>query len=373
MKTCPKCQMQYDEEVIRFCTKDGTPLVTEEKPDFSAMPSESLGEDELLDIGEETIIRRNRPANIPPPVAPFEVTQPIGRPAEEKTEVLQVEAPAPKQQQRVVIPVGEERKQEIRPAAAPPQHYSQTPPKKSNTALVVALTLLGTLAVIGGGLGVWWLMGGGSSTVANSNVNGNSNLQNSNANYNANAENPFGNYNIGSNGNFNTNVNANANVNSNVNANTKTPTPKPTVSPKPSQSPDANANVNANSSFNASPANTVTPDPRPTLTVTPTPKPTATPTAPQNVNVGVINSRASNLVKPAYPSAAKQMGASGPVQVAVTVDENGNVLSARATSGHPLLRQAAEAAARQSRFNPIRVGDRSVRASGTILYNFIKE
>lgn len=376
MKTCPKCQMQYDEEIIRFCTKDGTPLVSEEKPSFIAMPSESIEaennqEDEF---GEETVIRRNRPANIPPPVPPFDPQKPIGRvPSEEPRQEFQ-----PETKQRVVIPIGEEKKQEVRPAqAAQPSHYSQ--PRKSNTGLVVALTLLGTLAVLGGGIGVWWFLGrSGGSTVANTNVNSNSNIFIPNTNQDANfdSNNPLGNFNIGTNGNINaiSNVNTNANIN-------RTPTPKPSQTPKPSPTPNANTNVNANTGNTntaPTPANIViTPGnngPIITGTPTPTPKPTPTPTAPpQNVNVGVINSRAANLVKPAYPQAARQMGASGQVQVAVSVDENGNVISARATSGHPLLRQAAEAAARQSRFNPVRVGDRTVKASGTIVYNFIKE
>jgi TonB family protein len=87
----------------------------------------------------------------------------------------------------------------------------------------------------------------------------------------------------------------------------------------------------------------------------------------------VLNGRATNLPKPAYPSAAKQMRASGQVSVQGLVDEGGNVLSARATSGHPLLRAPAEAAARQSRFNPVKVGDRSVQATGILVYNFISQ
>ena len=86
-----------------------------------------------------------------------------------------------------------------------------------------------------------------------------------------------------------------------------------------------------------------------------------------------MNSRATSLQKPAYPSAARQMGAAGQVMVAVAVDENGNVVSARAVSGHPLLRAPAEVAARQSRFNPVRLGDRNVRANGTLVYNFINQ
>jgi hypothetical protein len=60
MKFCPVCQTRYDEEILRFCTKDGAQLV-DENPTFAAIPSEESAED----IGEETLIRRNRPEDLP--------------------------------------------------------------------------------------------------------------------------------------------------------------------------------------------------------------------------------------------------------------------------------------------------------------------
>ncbi len=86
-----------------------------------------------------------------------------------------------------------------------------------------------------------------------------------------------------------------------------------------------------------------------------------------------MNSRAVSLPKPAYPQNAKLVNAAGQVTVQVSIDEEGNVLSARAVSGHPLLRASAENAARQSRFNPVKVSDRAVRATGIIVYNFINQ
>jgi TonB family protein len=67
------------------------------------------------------------------------------------------------------------------------------------------------------------------------------------------------------------------------------------------------------------------------------------------------------------------MNASGQVTVQVSVDEDGNVTSARAVSGHPLLRSPAENAARQSRFNPVKIDDRAVKATGVLVYNFINQ
>ena len=67
------------------------------------------------------------------------------------------------------------------------------------------------------------------------------------------------------------------------------------------------------------------------------------------------------------------MRASGQVPVQVMIDETGSVVSAKAVSGHPLLRQPAENAARQSRFNPVRIEGRAVRAVGTVVYNFVNQ
>ncbi|MGI8641845.1 MAG: TonB family protein [Pyrinomonadaceae bacterium] len=60
----------------------------------------------------------------------------------------------------------------------------------------------------------------------------------------------------------------------------------------------------------------------------------------------------------------------GAVNVLVTVDESGNVTSASAVSGHPLLRQAAEQAARASNFLPTLLSGKPVKVKGVIVYNF---
>ena len=107
-----------------------------------------------------------------------------------------------------------------------------------------------------------------------------------------------------------------------------------------------------------------TPTPRLVETPTPTPKP------PPFVSGGVVNGKAVNLVKPPYPPAAKAVRASGQVNVQVMIDENGNVISASAVSGHALLRQAAEQAARSSKFSPTLLSGQKVKVSGQIIYNF---
>jgi len=100
----------------------------------------------------------------------------------------------------------------------------------------------------------------------------------------------------------------------------------------------------------------------------PTPVPVSKPKAP--ISLGVINGKATNLPKPPYPPAAKLIRAAGDVNVQVTIDENGNVISARAISGHPLLKQVSENAARDAKFNPTLLSNQPVKVTGIIIYKF---
>jgi TonB family protein len=113
---------------------------------------------------------------------------------------------------------------------------------------------------------------------------------------------------------------------------------------------------------------------RPTPTPTPKPVATATPKPPPSkpISGGVLNGKATSLPKPAYPAAAKAVRAGGSVSVQVTIDENGSVISANATSGHPLLRGAAESAARGARFSPTLLSGQKVKVTGVITYNFVQ-
>lgn len=91
----------------------------------------------------------------------------------------------------------------------------------------------------------------------------------------------------------------------------------------------------------------------------------------KTINGGVINGKAKKLPAPVYPAAAKAVNASGTVSVEVIIDEQGNIVSARAVSGHPLLKGAAEEAARAAEFAPTRLSGALVRVKGIITYNFI--
>jgi periplasmic protein TonB len=103
----------------------------------------------------------------------------------------------------------------------------------------------------------------------------------------------------------------------------------------------------------------------------PPPPPKASPPIPKQISGGVLNGKATSLPKPAYPPAARAVRASGAVSVQVLIDENGNVVSASAVSGNPLLRAAAVSAARGAKFSPTKLSGQAVKVSGVITYNFV--
>lgn len=103
----------------------------------------------------------------------------------------------------------------------------------------------------------------------------------------------------------------------------------------------------------------------------PPPAPTPPPKPKTVVSGGVLNGKAISKPQPAYPPIAKAARASGTVTVQILVDESGRVVSANAVSGHPLLQQAAVAAARQARFSPTLLSGQPVKVSGVITYNFV--
>lgn len=103
----------------------------------------------------------------------------------------------------------------------------------------------------------------------------------------------------------------------------------------------------------------------------PPPAPTPPPKPKTVVSGGVLNGKAISKPQPAYPPIAKAARASGTVTVQILVDESGRVVSASAVSGHPLLQQAAVAAARNARFSPTLLSGQPVKVSGVITYNFV--
>ena len=88
------------------------------------------------------------------------------------------------------------------------------------------------------------------------------------------------------------------------------------------------------------------------------------------ISGGVLNGKAISLPAPTYPDIARRAGAGGMVEVEVVIDLNGKVISAKATSGPAVLRQAAELAARLARFGPTLLSGQPMRVTGVISYNF---
>lgn len=103
----------------------------------------------------------------------------------------------------------------------------------------------------------------------------------------------------------------------------------------------------------------------------PPPPPTVKPPPSKPISGGVLNGKATRLPTPAYPPAARAVRAGGSVSVQVLIDENGNVISASAASGNPLLRAAAVAAARGAKFSPTKLSGQPVKVQGIITYNFV--
>ncbi len=102
-------------------------------------------------------------------------------------------------------------------------------------------------------------------------------------------------------------------------------------------------------------------------------KPSAEPAAKTKtivVSRGVVNGKATYLPKPVYSAAARAVKASGDVSVQVVIDETGNVVSAKAVNGHPLLKTEAEKAARNAKFSPTFLSEQAVKVSGIIIYKF---
>jgi hypothetical protein len=202
MRYCPVCDERYDDEVIKFCTKDGTPLVDEGQPNFVILPSENEQRAER-DMGDETVIRRKSPGESP---------------------LFQSES------ERIVIPTSQTDAQRVRQTQT---RAFYPPPPPQNTAKTVVLTIIGTLVVLSFGAGLMWLFQKDPVTSINVNTNPinlnsdlNTNGFNSNFNFNFNSTPPA-------------NYASNFNLNFNFNAASKTPTntPTPKTSPTPSPSP----------------------------------------------------------------------------------------------------------------------------------------
>lgn len=91
------------------------------------------------------------------------------------------------------------------------------------------------------------------------------------------------------------------------------------------------------------------------------------------VNLGRLSSAmAVEMATPVYSQIAKNLNLQGQVTVQVLINEEGKVVEVEATDGHRVLSDAAEQAARRSRFKPTLIDGKPVKAKGYIVYNFVR-
>jgi hypothetical protein len=83
-----------------------------------------------------------------------------------------------------------------------------------------------------------------------------------------------------------------------------------------------------------------------------------------------LNYEVIDAVRPVHTNSAKKAGARGLVQVEVLIDENGNVLTANARTGNPILWEEAERAALETKFNKPKANGLPARAIGFLVYRF---
>jgi TonB family protein len=92
-------------------------------------------------------------------------------------------------------------------------------------------------------------------------------------------------------------------------------------------------------------------------------------TSPQLISTGSLSGRESKRVTPVYPAVARSARVTGTVRVFAIVDENGKIWVTN-SEGPPLLKKAAEDAARNWTFPPTMVSGKAVRVAGYLDFDF---
>lgn len=87
---------------------------------------------------------------------------------------------------------------------------------------------------------------------------------------------------------------------------------------------------------------------------------------------GICNGLATYLPKPEQPKPSA-VNVSGVINVQIAIDKQGDVVSANAVSGHPLLRPLAEKAALKAKFRQTTFSGNPVKVNCSIVYNFVRE
>jgi TonB family protein len=88
---------------------------------------------------------------------------------------------------------------------------------------------------------------------------------------------------------------------------------------------------------------------------------------------GLLVGKILRRIDPKYPAVAATAKVEGAVLVEISIDEEGDVVGARALQGHGLLKGVAEQAALQCKFTPTTLNGEPVRAVGMLTYNFRRE
>jgi TonB family protein len=312
MKICPQCERKFPDERTKFCLDDGTALIQELDATVLSLPGEPTLS--LPGNPKASAERSAESANIP------EATMPaIDLPARAPS------VPTQDYSRQPVVPAEEYSPQ----PAAPSRDYARSE-RRSSGVIWIAGAIIIAGAAIAAALFVT-RKGGDNTQPTNQQVA---------------AASPAATEAIAGTTPAGTTA---------PDVNLPTPTRSPTQQ-KPTPSP-------------AKPVDRPTPAVIPQPTPRPTPR--STPRAP--VSGGVLNGKATYLAKPAYPAIARSAHASGAVNVQVLIDESGNVISANAVSGHPLLKASAVAAARSSRFRPTLLSGQPVKVTGVIVYNFVAQ
>jgi TonB family protein len=140
----------------------------------------------------------------------------------------------------------------------------------------------------------------------------------------------------------------------------KVPPPPPPPPPPPGETPP----------YAPASPNQGVPPPPPPPEAAPAPPYTSDHPAIIRKSGGVMAGSAVKRVDASYPPVAQAAKVSGTVVVEITVDEEGNVINARALSGHSLLKDAAVTAARQWVFQPTTLQGQPVKVVGTLTFNF---
>ena len=87
------------------------------------------------------------------------------------------------------------------------------------------------------------------------------------------------------------------------------------------------------------------------------------------VSVGIVNKKALSIPKPQL-TANFQIKQDQTVRVQIVINENGNVIRARAISGHPFLRGGCENSARLAKFPPTFIEPGPLKVKAFLVYKF---